>query len=137
MSSDNYFLVRRTRDSRFVALMAFKSDDLRPTIDPDRIGSTFASPELALESVADEYSEYCSFIDPECFDPTDIFETRFVAEAAAVVAVGEHLGLLAAQGLPITADGIHDLVEIVDIILVRGLRERIGALEERLRGRTH
>lgn len=135
MSSDNYWLVRRTRDNRFVPLMAFESDDLRPSIDPARIGDTFDTPEIALASVAGEYAEYGASIDPECFDPKDVFEARAAAEDRAAAAVGEQLGYMVSLGLPITADALKDLVEIVDSILIRGLRERIGALEERLRGR--
>lgn len=135
MSSDNYWLVRRTRDDRFVALMGFNSDEIRPSIDPARIGDTFATPELAIASVSGEYAEYGSSIDPECFEPGGVFSARVAAEDKAVLAVIEHLGFLASLRESVTQDDARYLVEIVESTLIRGLRERIGALEERLRGR--
>lgn len=76
VSADNYFLVRRGAGHRFYPVMGFASDDARPVVDSKALGEGFATPELALESVIDQYAEYGHAIDPECYLTSDEFAIR-------------------------------------------------------------
>jgi hypothetical protein len=132
MSSDNFWLVRRTRDHRFVPLMGFASDDARPTLDARHLGAGYETPLLALQSVSDEYAEYGASIDPECFESNAVFDARKAIEDEAVTAVFEHLSYLNQLGEPAKAE---ELVAIVEPILTRNLHQRVDLLEEKLRSR--
>lgn len=83
LSSDNYWLVRRTADNKFSPVMGFASDDLSPTI-RDR-DPRFDTPSEALNAVISDYAEYGHSIDPECFLSDDEW-SQLTAKREAVTA---------------------------------------------------
>lgn len=76
ISSDNYWLVRRHSASEFVPVMGFASDTGRPVIDPQRMTTTYPTPEAALDAVINDWAEYGHSIDPECHLPSDEFDQQ-------------------------------------------------------------
>lgn len=76
MSADDYWLVRRTPDHRYVPLHGFLSDDRLPVISEHPDAPTFATPAEALQSVVDRWAEYGHSIDAECNLTAAEFDAR-------------------------------------------------------------
>lgn len=69
MSADNYYIIRKTPAGKFVALMAFMSDDKYPEVDPERTDYlTFDHPVDALLWAQEQPSEGGATLHPECGD---------------------------------------------------------------------
>jgi len=65
MSADNYYLIRKDNFGLFVPVMGFASDPHAATIslrDP-----RFTTVDEALAAIENEWSEYGTSVDPECF----------------------------------------------------------------------
>lgn len=66
MSADNYYLIRKAPDGKFVAVMGFASDPDEPKIDPEREYPTFDHPLDALMWAQEQSAEYGVSLHPEC-----------------------------------------------------------------------
>lgn len=65
MSSDNYWIIRRTANGKFAALMGFASDEVTPK--PQADSDEYGTPEQALKAVINDYAEYGHSIHEECY----------------------------------------------------------------------
>jgi hypothetical protein len=66
MSADNYWLVCKTSDGKFVAVMGFASEPAYPEVDPEKDYVEFDDPVDALNWAIDQRSEYGVSLHPEC-----------------------------------------------------------------------
>lgn len=70
MSADNYYLIRRLPNGKFVPVMGFASVDETPKV---RMMDDyhFDSLEDAIEWASEQYSEYGVSVHPECWEKSN------------------------------------------------------------------
>lgn len=66
MSADNYYMIRKHPNGKFVAVMGFASDSREPVVTADESYKLFDDPVSALLWAHQQPSEYGASVHPEC-----------------------------------------------------------------------